>query len=199
MTAADIWDKLWAIALGGGIRWFDTKFLHRHQILTLNPLLEEASGGLKSSSCTCTKIARHHPFTLNLLSEEASGPGALINQVFEPKNRDYSSVQCWSFSYYNIDIDLQSLGETQQFCGDYIFSGHTGCLILAYLVVGYHFISNRYKIFNRYTHWNVHDLFQFRSVTIPPLPTVLFIGNYPLFLSFRIVYPFSIFALCCLF
>ena len=39
--------------------------------------------------------------------------------------------------YNFLHILFSSLGETQQFCGDYIFSGHTGCLILAYLVVSH--------------------------------------------------------------
>ena len=54
MTAVDIWDKLWGIALGGGIRWFKIKSKDSHHTLTLNPLSEETSG-------------------------------ALINQVFEPR------------------------------------------------------------------------------------------------------------------
>ena len=78
------------------------------------------------------------------------------NQVNRPFSR---RVKCfcqmlfctellWTFSLdfhrqldlYNclhILYSISSLGETQQFCGDYIFSGHTGCLILAYLVVSH--------------------------------------------------------------
>ena len=40
-------------------------------------------------------------------------------------------------NFLHILYSISSLGETQQFCGDYIFSGHTGCLILAYLVVSH--------------------------------------------------------------
>ena len=41
------------------------------------------------------------------------------------------------YNFLHILYPISSLGETQQFCGDYIFSGHTGCLILAYLVVSH--------------------------------------------------------------
>ena len=48
-----------------------------------------------------------------------------------------TSLGKWTYNFLHILYSISSLGETQQFCGDYIFSGHTGCLILAYLVVSH--------------------------------------------------------------
>ena len=96
MTAGDVWDKLWGIAVGGGIRWIEL-------------LADVSSAFVKCFSA---------------------------QNFYEPFPWTFTGN--WtSIIFLHILYSISSLGETQQFCGDYIFSGHTGCLILAYLVVSH--------------------------------------------------------------